>query len=98
VTRHEKLKEWKKEEGFCENCGLSRQESWRSYKQDLQIHHKHYRTYGNEDRDDVEVLCRRCHIETEMGKCKDKLFELQQELSGITFSDLCHTHHEELCN
>lgn len=29
--------------------------------ENLAIHHKHYETLGNEEFEDVEVLCRRCH-------------------------------------
>jgi 5-methylcytosine-specific restriction endonuclease McrA len=36
----------------CECCGDAR---------NLQVHHKHYKTLGNERRGDVEVLCRACH-------------------------------------
>lgn len=38
---------------FCEKCG-------REFKR-LEVHHKHYRTLGNERHEDVDVLCQRCH-------------------------------------
>jgi hypothetical protein len=28
----------------------------------LETHHKHYRTLGNEEFDDVNVVCKACHI------------------------------------
>ena len=36
----------------CERCGEQR---W------LQVHHKHYRSLGHEQPEDLEVLCRDCH-------------------------------------
>lgn len=36
----------------CERC---------SAKGFLDVHHKHYRTLGDESLDDVEVVCRTCH-------------------------------------
>jgi len=36
----------------CQLCGSRR---------DLQVHHRHYGTLGDEGPDDLTVLCRRCH-------------------------------------
>ncbi len=36
----------------CEKCG---------FKHELNVHHKHYKTYGNEKMEDLKVLCKRCH-------------------------------------
>lgn len=36
----------------CEHCNDSER---------LEIHHKHYRSVGNEDMDDLMVLCHDCH-------------------------------------
>ena len=42
---------------FCERCGDNR-------KGFLNVHHKHYRTLGNENINrDLAVLCRNCHAE-----------------------------------
>ncbi len=30
-------------------------------REDLQVHHKHYRTLGREGKNDLEVLCKGCH-------------------------------------
>ena len=38
----------------CEVCGCS---------VNLNVHHESYRNYGNEDLDDLVVLCRKCHEE-----------------------------------
>lgn len=38
--------------GRCERCGRAA---------DLEVHHKHYRTLGNESLGDVEALCPTCH-------------------------------------
>ena len=28
----------------------------------IHIHHKHYRNFGNETREDIEILCNKCHV------------------------------------
>jgi 5-methylcytosine-specific restriction endonuclease McrA len=38
--------------GECQSCGARR---------DLEVHHKHYETFGHEQPDDLEVLCIPCH-------------------------------------
>ena len=38
--------------GCCQDCGAHR---------NLHVHHKHYRTLGEERYSDVEVLCQSCH-------------------------------------
>lgn len=49
----------------CERCELPRWLAEISYDQDLHVHHKSYRSRGNEQPEDLEVLCRRCHeVET----------------------------------
>lgn len=40
------------EVGACEECGIT---------DTLNVHHKHYRSLGCERREDVLVLCERCH-------------------------------------
>lgn len=51
--------------GACERCEIPRWLAEIAYDQDLHVHHKHYRSKGREEHDDLEVLCRRCHeIET----------------------------------
>lgn len=49
----------------CVRCRLPRWLAELVYDQDLNLHHKHYRSLGAEESEDVELLCRRCHeIET----------------------------------
>jgi hypothetical protein len=49
----------------CEGCGLPRWVARLVYDQDLHVHHRNYQNHGNEQDEDLEVLCRRCHdIET----------------------------------
>lgn len=36
----------------CERCGRRR---W------LNVHHRHYRTFGREGMEDLEVVCQECH-------------------------------------
>ena len=47
-----KSKKWREAEGKCEICGAT---------ENLQCHHKHYRTLGHETREDVQVVCYKCH-------------------------------------
>ena len=47
-----KSKEWREAEGKCEICGAT---------ENLQCHHKHYKTLGHETREDVQVVCYKCH-------------------------------------
>lgn len=57
-----KAADLKSKRGKCEIC---------SSANDLQVHHKHYRTLGNERPEDAAVLCSNCHAnhhESE-GKC-----------------------------
>jgi len=49
-----KAERWKLETGKCERCGGTDR---------LEVHHLHYRTLANEQRADVQVLCRSCHAD-----------------------------------
>lgn len=50
---------------LCARCVMPRWLAVIAYDQDLHVHHKTYANLGNEDWDDLESLCRRCHeIET----------------------------------
>ncbi len=49
-----KSKQWREETGKCEKCGSTHQ---------LACHHLHYDTLGNEKREDIEILCYKCHCE-----------------------------------
>ena len=58
----EKRKEFLESENYeCEECG----------NKATQVHHKSYENIYNEEREDVEVLCRDCHIEKEEEKGTD---------------------------
>jgi 5-methylcytosine-specific restriction endonuclease McrA len=50
-----KRAKWLQETPYCEKC--------RSQKK-LQIDHLHYDTLGDEDREDIQVICQRCHYLT----------------------------------
>lgn len=39
----------------CQKC------QWYFKKDQLEVHHRHYQTLGNEQLDDLMVLCTRCH-------------------------------------
>jgi hypothetical protein len=61
-VREQMLGDWS---GRCNRCAIPRWLAQLVYGQDLHLHHKHYRTLGHENPDDLEILCRRCHeIET----------------------------------
>jgi hypothetical protein len=45
----------------CFRCSIPRWLAEIIYDQDLHLHHRHYRSIGNEKLEDLEVLCRRCH-------------------------------------
>lgn len=49
----------------CERCELPRWLAEIAYDQDLNVHHLTYANKGDEQPEDLEVLCRRCHeVET----------------------------------
>ena len=52
----------------CQRCEIPRWLAEIAYGQDLNLHHLHYHSLGNEKGEDVEVLCRRCHEIEEFGK------------------------------
>ena len=59
VEWKEKRKEFLEDAGYCcERCG--------EYAN--VVHHKHYNSIGNEERDDVEVLCKECHDNEHLDK------------------------------
>lgn len=43
----------------CNKCGT---------RNELNVHHKHYKTLGNEDISDLIVLCKRCHSDLHFEK------------------------------
>ena len=47
-----KSRYWRKQTKACEMCGTT---------ENLQCHHKHYRTLGHEQRRDIMVVCYTCH-------------------------------------
>jgi 5-methylcytosine-specific restriction endonuclease McrA len=59
----EKRKEFLEEANYeCSECGE---------KKNLQVHHLNYDCVGEEDFDDVEVLCKECHQNKELEKGTD---------------------------
>jgi HNH endonuclease len=82
----------------CERCSMPRWLASIAYDQDLHVHHKHYRTLGSEEWDDLEVLCARCHEVETFGRssmkapkssrcsiCKEVHFDYRSE-----FCDACY--------
>jgi hypothetical protein len=52
----------------CYTCTIPRWLAEIAYDQDLNVHHKSYKNLGNEDWDDLEPLCRRCHEIEKFGR------------------------------
>ncbi len=50
-----RTRELKRAGHVCERCGVS------SRSRALQVHHRHYRSVGEEQPGDLEVLCAPCH-------------------------------------
>ncbi len=46
--------------GHCAVCGLP--------KAHLNAHHRHYKTLGQEEPEDLVVMCPRCHLALEIGQ------------------------------
>lgn len=63
------------ENQWCAKCGLPRWLAAIAYRQDLNVHHKHYRTKGQETEEDVEPLCKRCHQVETFGASKLPVIE-----------------------
>jgi len=62
----EKRKEFLESEDYeCEVCG----------ERANQVHHKNYDSIYEEEKDDVEVLCKECHIDREEEKGNDMVGE-----------------------
>lgn len=59
----------------CERCGS---------KKRLQVHHKHYRNIFNEEPEDLELLCDRCHKKEHKPKISlaKKVKKLKQKRNG----------------
>ena len=58
----ERRKEFLEEENYeCEECG----------EKATQVHHLNYNSLGEEEREDVEVLCKECHENKEIEKGND---------------------------
>jgi HNH endonuclease len=45
----------------CNECHIPRWLAKIVYDQDLHVHHRNYKSLGDEIWDDLEALCRRCH-------------------------------------
>lgn len=78
----------------CERCELPRWVASLIYDQDLHVHHRNYQNLGNEQRDDLEVLCRRCHELETFGRSDFKAIKecrctSCEEIHYDTYSDYC---------
>jgi len=76
-----KTSEWKKlrqqvldRDKCCQTCVLI---------QNLEVHHKHYKTLGNEKLDDLITLCKECHEVITNRFRKDKYLKKELKLIEI---------------
>lgn len=84
----------------CKRCGVKPKEHWR-----LQLHHKHYRTLGYEELEDVEVLCVSCHDEADAEREKETAKRTNRKRAGRAgfkalvekFMDNAWEHGEPIC-
>jgi 5-methylcytosine-specific restriction endonuclease McrA len=80
----------------CERCDLPRWIASLIYDQDLHVHHRNYQNLGDEQSEDLEVLCRRCHdIETfgrsDFREIKKAECSLCYSNHFNVYSDYCNT-------
>jgi hypothetical protein len=61
-------KEFLATNNYCIRCEMPRWLAEIAYDQDLNVHHKSYANLGDEDWDDLEPLCRRCHEIEKFGR------------------------------
>ena len=61
--------------GKCEICKRTTQ---------LQVHHKHYGTLGEEDLDDVRILCKDCHAFEHEGKVFGAMDDVTREYLSLS--------------
>jgi hypothetical protein len=64
----ERRKEYLAINNRCARCEMPRWLAEITYNQDLNVHHKSYANLGDEDWDDLEPLCRRCHEIEKFGR------------------------------
>ncbi|MDK2957287.1 MAG: hypothetical protein PWQ57_2783 [Desulfovibrionales bacterium] len=63
----------------CEGCG------WNFKKNELEVHHRHYRTLGNESRSDLAVVCAQCHAKLDSIRAKDGKYRSDKALYDARF-------------
>ena len=61
----------------CESCG---------FRYELNVHHRYYKTFGNEDLEDLVVLCKRCHNDLHFEQ-KNNLFNYEGYKDGKKKTD-----------
>lgn len=59
-------------DGVCNECLIPRWLAEVAYEQDLHVHHYSYANLGNEEDEDLGVLCRRCHETETFGRSELK--------------------------
>lgn len=78
----------------CARCDIPRWLAEIAYDQDLNVHHLSYANLGDEDDNDLEPLCRRCHEIDKFGRSelrepKTAHCHLCSEKHWNPYSDLC---------
>lgn len=78
----------------CNRCRVPRWLAIIAYDQDLNVHHRHYQSLGNERPEDLEALCKRCHEIDSLGRSQLKAVR-SEKCPGCwgpnfdPFSDFC---------
>lgn len=73
---------------ICEECLMPRWLAEIAYDQDLHVHHLTYANLGNEQPEDLRVLCARCHEIETFGRSQLRALKSSQcELCAITHWD-----------
>lgn len=64
----ERRRDFLLENSRCAKCEIPRWLAEIAYDQDLNVHHLSYANLGDEDWDDLQALCRRCHEMEKFGR------------------------------
>ena len=80
----------------CNRCKMPRWLAEIVYDQDLNVHHISYANKGNEQDEDLEALCRRCHELEKFGRSdlrapKSAICKICKEKHWNPWSEVCDT-------
>lgn len=75
--------------GAGNKCSLCR------FKEELEVHHLTYKNLGNERREDLQVLCARCHNDIHYSKNKNFVPKLSQLMAIKIIKEADYIEHKE---